>query len=242
MAERKRKMDFEYTFDAPPFEMVEFNVMTKKQARQHYEWFIGRIPSRLKILTEAFLSTGGIGDGLDETPESLLRLWAWARHHFTGRLPREMDYKRGREIGQEFLKTVQAKGGMVSKEQSLATLQSFGPKGPLLSPFDKVLCLDIAYYFGQTVIRLNSAVQWGMMTRTTERNRPMLFLAYPDGWIEPWAMTEVCAIHHIRGEGSDDHLRKAFDNQVRNIPLYEKMRNEKEAKKIFKKNMGCSPS
>ena len=35
---------------SPPFEVKEFKDMSKKEAQQHFDWFINEIPNRIKQL------------------------------------------------------------------------------------------------------------------------------------------------------------------------------------------------
>jgi hypothetical protein len=37
----------------PPFEVIPFSEMTKKQAQEHFDWFVNEIPLRIQLLLGA---------------------------------------------------------------------------------------------------------------------------------------------------------------------------------------------
>ena len=49
----------EYPLMEPPFKVKSFDEMNKKEATQHFNWYIGEIPNRIQLLRNAFEYTGG---------------------------------------------------------------------------------------------------------------------------------------------------------------------------------------
>ncbi|MEZ5335315.1 MAG: hypothetical protein R2741_08795 [Methanolobus sp.] len=43
----------------PPFEHTKFSGNEQKQAKQYFDWYIGVLPDRIRILLDAFERTGG---------------------------------------------------------------------------------------------------------------------------------------------------------------------------------------
>lgn len=68
----------EYLLMQPPFEMKPFKDMTKKEAQNHFDWYVREIPTRIELLKNAYSATGGIEKkDLDYSSESLIKLWQW---------------------------------------------------------------------------------------------------------------------------------------------------------------------
>lgn len=61
----------EYPWEAPPFEMKAFDDMSKKEAKQFFDWYVSQIPERIKVLEE--VTEGYVT--LDFTKESLIDLF-----------------------------------------------------------------------------------------------------------------------------------------------------------------------
>lgn len=203
-------MLFDYPFDSPLFEVVPFDKMTKRQAHAHYEWFIERIPSRLDLLLNAYRNCGG-GDSLEYTRESLVPLWTWARLQLCGNQPSKMDFDHADKLALTFSGGNIVNGAKVSPSQLESLKRTFAPVSPVLSAFDQIFCIDIGYYYAEVLMRRDKAIKWSLMLKTTERNRPMLFLAYPEGWFEPTATIRSCALDSIRGSGNINQLVERLD-------------------------------
>lgn len=88
---------YHYPMMIPPFEMVGFSEMTKKQARAYFDWFVNEIPVRIKILMGAIEVSGVKNmEQFDMTPESLSPLWAWLKDRIKSipKSPEEMNELR----------------------------------------------------------------------------------------------------------------------------------------------------
>ncbi|MDG0790939.1 hypothetical protein OMP38_08725 [Cohnella ginsengisoli] len=74
------KLTFSYPMMIPPFKIVEFSELTKKQAKEHFDWFVNEIPTRINILMGAIEFSGMKNiERFDKSPESLIILWEWLK-------------------------------------------------------------------------------------------------------------------------------------------------------------------
>ncbi|MEN6371782.1 MAG: hypothetical protein ABFD64_07185 [Armatimonadota bacterium] len=64
-----------YPMMVPPFELSSFDDMTKKQAQEHFDWYISCIPERVKLLEELFNEDMKCNIKFDYSIESLEPLW-----------------------------------------------------------------------------------------------------------------------------------------------------------------------
>lgn len=70
MSIRRFKQDFLYDYAIPPYGF-DYQTMTKKEAEEHFNWFLAEIPNRINYL-ESFC---GNKVNLDFSYESLIDLW-----------------------------------------------------------------------------------------------------------------------------------------------------------------------
>lgn len=59
-----------------PFEVKPFNEMKKKEARRYFEWYIGEIPLRLKMLEDKLVEDGVITE-LTFSETQFIPIWKW---------------------------------------------------------------------------------------------------------------------------------------------------------------------
>ena len=48
----------EYPLMSPSLELKPFEKMTKKEAENHFNWYLSEIPNRIALLRETFSKTG----------------------------------------------------------------------------------------------------------------------------------------------------------------------------------------
>ena len=70
----------QYNGMTPPFELISFEDMKKKQAEQYFVWYIYTIEQRIQNL-EKYINLTGTRMVLDKTPNSLIELWDWFSNH-----------------------------------------------------------------------------------------------------------------------------------------------------------------
>jgi hypothetical protein len=115
----------------PPFTLV-FHEMSKKELRDYRQWFLGAIPERIKILSEAVKSTSGFENWEpDTTPESLEPLGEW------------------------FFAQVETRRRTKAEIDSVFAGSSFGIEVPDWELSNKTfsLAIDIGMYLGQVLVR-----------------------------------------------------------------------------------------
>jgi hypothetical protein len=123
----------------PPFEMGDFKDMGKREAKKHFNWYISQVPIRIDILKQAYDFTRGITSiDLDNSPESLIKLWEWFIPQICVVAKTDDEIK---SIPKEFISFVN------SNKISFETL---------------ALAQDISIYFAYTFIYNYSQLSWGM--------------------------------------------------------------------------------
>lgn len=144
----------------PPFEVKPFEEMNKREAQKHFDWYVGQICDRIRLLKRAFETTGGgTAKELDLSPESLKALWRWFQGHvnYVEKTKKQIqkEYERMPEL-------LQASERHSNKEPSRETL---------------ILAMDVAIYFGEVFTKNCEKVSWGFVTKPRSLayvNRPVL--------------------------------------------------------------------
>ena len=79
----------------PPFEVKDFFSMNKKEAEQHYIWYLSEVPERIMILKNFIaLFDDSINEAMDYSPNSLIPLWAWYLKNVNILLKSEEEYQQ----------------------------------------------------------------------------------------------------------------------------------------------------
>ena len=147
----------EYEMADYPYEYPGFKNMTKKQAEQYFNWYIGIIDERIEYL-QKYINADVGNFYLDFTPESLVSLWKWFEPKiYLEELPQEWYEERlakQPEWAREFIK----------KED--------------LSRETKKILIDIATYFGETFVRnYPNKLHWDYVKKPksdVSYNRPVI--------------------------------------------------------------------
>lgn len=183
-----------YPFMCPPLEFQSFREMSKKEAQEHFDWYINEIPGRLELLKNAFEFTGG-GDKkiLDFSPESLKPLWSWFI------LQVKMIPKSKKEIEDELRKYPKwMKDQLGTHRVSTETL---------------AVGMDIAKYFAEVFIKNFSGVKWGLVTKPKSYvyvNRPVL-MGFKHNQMDPGNNVHVLTLKVADGEKNSDTLYDMYN-------------------------------
>jgi len=145
-----------YSVVSPPFEIKHFEMMNKKEARQHLEWYKSIIPERLELLRRYFDANNSPVD-FDFSINSLKLLW-------TGFVPQIKFVQKNKEELTNELKAspIWMHDFIDDNKISLETLA--------------VAC-DIAIYFGEVFIQNHENIYWGVVNSPKTLNyvnRPVI--------------------------------------------------------------------
>ena len=145
-------------FMQPPFKIKPFKNMTKKDAQEHFEWYIGDIPNRIEMLRKAFeVSGGGKKEELDFSEKSLVKLWNWYIVNV------EIHNKTKEEVENEKSKLLEWVSRNVSDQKISIGWMS--------------IAMDIAIYFAVSFINAYSKIEWGFVSKPNRLayvNKPVL--------------------------------------------------------------------
>lgn len=139
-----------YPWMAPPFEMKPFEEMNKKEAKQHFDWYISQIPERIEVLKE--LTEHKIS--LDYSKESLIPLFDWYLSQVT-------IYKLSDKEIEAELEDLRQYPDFVYKDEKESLLAN-----PVeFKKEDYALAIDIAIYYAETIIKNYPQVKWTFFTK-----------------------------------------------------------------------------
>ncbi|MGN7326548.1 hypothetical protein [Bacillus pumilus] len=139
-----------YPWEAPPFEMKSFEEMSKKEAKQFFDWYVGQMPERINVLEEV---TKGFVT-LDFTKESLIDLFDWYLEIVT---VREMSEEEIGIVLEEYSQYPKHIYNDLKKELLANPVE--------LEKIDYAIAMDIAIYYGETIIRNYPQVKWTYFTK-----------------------------------------------------------------------------
>lgn len=166
----------------PPFELVPFVDMKKKQAEQYLAWYIDTIEQRIQNL-EQYINSTGTHMVLDKTPDSLIELWDW----FTKQI--EVCIKSDEELELEIEKRPDWMREHIMNDRRK------------LSPNTLLLAYDISAYFGEVLVKNNSNIYWGYLSKPKKLhgvNHPRLLGFAHDMSVYTYGRVEVCTWKSIR--------------------------------------------
>lgn len=187
----------DYYAISPPFEIKEFEVMTKKEAQQHFDWFVSQIPDRLNQL-KALYAWSNENDALplNGSPESLTALWEWF-------IPMvEIEPKSSEEIAKE-----------------LAQLPEWVHEEYLENPYEFTLAthsmvIDIGIYFGEVFIKEFPELEWGFVSKPKSLvhvNRPIIMLKDSSFEFEPRQLIYTLTLEILKKETKKEALRELYE-------------------------------
>jgi hypothetical protein len=166
----------QYNGMTPPFELIPFEDMKKKQAEQYFVWYIDTIEQRIQNL-EKYINLTGTHMVLDKTPNSLIELWDWFSNHI------EVCTKDEQELMLELaMRPNWIKAHIMSDRRKLS-LNTI------------MVAVDISAYFGEVFIKNNPNIYWGYLSKPKKLhgvNRPRLLRFAGDMSVYVYGRVEVC--------------------------------------------------
>ena len=82
-----------YTYFVPPFELIPFREMSKKEAVHFYEWYINEIPYRLDLF-EKLLIENSVIEKLSFSTDLLIPIWDWYEKNICFRKLSDFEYSK----------------------------------------------------------------------------------------------------------------------------------------------------
>lgn len=166
----------QYNGMTPPFELISFEDMKKKQAEQYFVWYIDTIEQRIQNL-EKYINLTGTRMVLDKTANSLIELWDWFSNHI------EVCTKDEQELMLELtMRPDWIKAHIMSDRRKLS-LNTI------------MIAVDISAYFGEVFIKNNPNIYWGYLSKPKKLhgvNRPRLLGFAGDMSVYPYGRVEMC--------------------------------------------------
>ena len=166
----------QYNGMTPPFELISFEDMKKKQAEQYFVWYIDTIEQRIQNL-EKYINLTGTHMVLDKMPNSLIELWDWFSNHI------EVCTKDEQELMLELaMRPNWIKAHIMSDRRKLS-LNTI------------MIAVDISAYFGEVFIKNNPNIYWGYLSKPKKLhgvNRPRLLGFAGDMSVYPYGRVEMC--------------------------------------------------
>ena len=135
-----------YPYIVPPFEVKDFEEMSPKEARVHFDWFVGIIPDRMRLLEARILES--FGDGgfeLDYTKDSLLKVWTWYQKNV------QIEEKSEEELARE---------KSLANEITVSYIEA-----KKITPVWMAVALDISTYFAECMVKNNPSLKWDVVTK-----------------------------------------------------------------------------
>lgn len=174
-----------YKMMIPPIEVGNFDELSKKQAEEHFKWYVDEIPFRLNQLEEYANAVMNANLVFDKKPSSLVTIWEWFESIMV------TEKKTEKEINKEFEMYPQWLHNRILENDIKFTIDTL------------VVGMDIAIYFGETFIRNNPTIKWGYFTKPRKRasvNRPVLlgFVGQQD--LDPREIILNCMRKSLRGK------------------------------------------
>jgi hypothetical protein len=175
------KISFQYPKMVAPFPVKPFDQMTKKEAKQYFDWYVGQMDVRIALLKRVYSETGGEGE-LNLTPESLTPLWNWFVGQVKGRRLTDQELEEERKQAHLVAAVARQKGAQVSEAQVRAAEQYFIQQaremGIILSEETESLCVDIAFYIVKILMNKFPTMHWrvGSGKRYIYYNQPVVAL------------------------------------------------------------------
>lgn len=166
----------QYNGMTPPFELISFEDMKKKQAEQYFVWYIDTIEQRIQNL-EKYINLTGTRMVLDKTPNSLIELWDWFSNHIEVCTKDEQELMLESAMRPDWIKA------HIMSDRRKLSLNTI------------MIAVDISAYFGEVFIKNNPNIYWGYLSKPKKLhgvNRPRLLGFVGDMSVYVYGRVEVC--------------------------------------------------
>lgn len=191
----------EYSLMTPPFKMKDFEKMSDKEAREHFEWYLSEISVRLDLLESAINSLKSLDRvKLDFSRESLLIVWDWYLENV------QIVQKSEEAYQNELLNSNSMTKDFIKREEI--------PKGWLS------VAMDISIYFSECLVKNQEHLNWGIVTKPKSLacvNKPVIVGFKNDMKLDATNLLFVLTRKILKGDKKRDALIKLYDNWLNQI-------------------------
>lgn len=159
-----------FDYQLPPFKLIPFDDMTKKEAQQYFDWFVSRIPENLAQLRGAVDETGYDSSRLDYSDESLVYLCRWFLENAEIiDVPEEEIRARSAKIAGMLSDIAVAKGGVVTETTQKSFFDHLYSQEPRkkITPLWHYIAIDIGIYYGECLLTRyrDKGLYYGFVTK-----------------------------------------------------------------------------
>ena len=191
--------DINYDLLVPPLGL-DCSKLTPKQAKENFDWFVSKIPERMKYLSSRCASDLKLQiEKLDFSAESILLIWKW----FLGKAQIERTPKD--EIEQMKRKYAQFGDSWVEYERfSVAT---------------EYVIRDIGMYLGQAFVHFSNHIEWGYVTKPKNLvhvNAPIL-IGFEDYRYTPTFKPQFEPISAVRRQALNLMTKESKESDLYNL-------------------------
>lgn len=191
----------EYAFMHPPFEIKPFKEMSKKEAQNHFNWYIDDIPNRIVLLKNAYEFTSGKSkEELDYSPSSLIGLWKW----YLNKVEIEEKSEEAKKLeGSQYPEWVLSK--ISNRKISLGWM---------------AVAMDIVIYFSESFIKKHNSIHWGFVSKPKSLvyiNKPVLVGFKTSLDLDSINIIKNLTLKIVNGERDPEALLKLFEIWSANV-------------------------
>lgn len=166
----------DYPIMEPPFVLLPFEEMKKKQVEQYFQWYMTEKENRIRQL-DKFINQETTKVLLDYSAESLIDLWEWFESHI------EYQEKTEEELHNELSGKPLWIQDILQQNKKRLTLLTMA------------LAEDISIYFSETMIKNHAEIKWGYRMKPKKLdgvNQPILIGFHGDICRNPRRFVSVC--------------------------------------------------
>lgn len=179
-----------------PFEVVPFEIMTKRESQIYFEWFISEIPTRIATLNSFYVKTTGTsGDKLDLSQESLIELWNWFIPKISVVKKTEEELENEVSMAPDWLRDE-----LIKKNQKFSDETSS-------------IIIDLGIYFGTVFLTSNVNLKWGVIHKPKSYvyvNQPVI-TGFRNSELNPISIVYNSSLKQLRNTGNEKQLFDVFN-------------------------------
>ena len=191
----------EYSLMTPPFQIKNFEEMTEKDAKEHYEWYLSEIPNRLDLLEKAVIALKQNHEvKLNFSKDTLIDLWGWYIDNV------QIIQKSDEEYQNELVSSNPMIKEFIKKEEIATGWLS--------------IAMDISIYFAECLVKNNEVLNWGLVTKPKSlacANKPIIIGFKNNMKLDATNVIFVLTRKILKGDRKRDVLLQLYDNWASQI-------------------------